>query len=308
MKTFSGINAKVCASLVMITIAFVFSQSHAAPKKLENDGVIPIYNYHEDEYQKIQYRDGDKYLPKGISEIRHIFRSRGDGSEREIDINLIELLDHLQDHFGVETLELISGYRSPKYNQSLLDEGKGVARESLHKQGLASDIHFDEIEEEAIFNYAISLGLGGVGIYPRHSFVHIDTGDARSWKAAPKSSRLLMGTENNPNPSWGAITDKDIYRQGEELKVRVTNNAYEPLTLVKNVWVEKFINGKWSDPVKIKKIAGSANLSPGKATAFTWKLPPEQLFGKYRLVIFTSHDFSVQPALSNEFYIKKIKE
>lgn len=300
---------KLLLLLVIITITqFAAISGHAqAPQKqlpsLKNDGLIAIYNFHENEYEEIRYRDEKGYDPQGLKKIAHIMRSRGDGGQMQMDTRLIEILDNIQDHFGAETIEIISGYRSPAYNDFLRDNGRGAARESLHKQGLAADIHIDEVCEARLHEYVKSLGLGGAGLYPRYYFVHVDVGEPRTWSSDDKKGRELIGTGNNPNASWSAVTDQDLYKLGDSVSIKVTNNGYGTEGIQKNIWLDGFRKGKWSEHVQLSK-GGGKRLKGGKSATFDVKLPDDARLGKYRLVFFTSSDFSVPPSYSNEFYIR----
>lgn len=294
-------------TVILILLSSAPAQSAEEPKIINGDGRLALFNYHEDEYLEETYRNEGKYIDDALRNICHIFRSPGDGRTHTIDVRLIELIDNIQDHFGAETVEIISGYRSPGYNRQLKLTGHDVARESLHMRGKAADIHIDEVREEDVFEYVKDLGAGGAGLYPRFSFVHIDLGPPRTWMEKPDGARILAGTENNPNDAWAAVTDKNTYRRGETLELTVRNNSYDRQRLVKNVWAELFRRGKWAEHDKIGKIKGSAALQQGQETKTSWKIPKDQPFGKYRLVVFTSRDFSIPPAYSNEFYVKKMR-
>lgn len=68
------------------------------------------------------------------------------------------------------------------YIDSSLDrKKKGVATNSYHTLGRAVDIRIEGIPLESLRDLAISLRAGGVGYYPRSSFVHLDTGPFRCW-------------------------------------------------------------------------------------------------------------------------------
>ena len=294
--------ASIVFALSLITTPSLFA---AAPAAAQGDGKLTIFNYHADEYAEITYREGNKILPNGIAAIQSIFRSRDGGGEHAIDLKLIELIDHLQDHFGAETIELISGYRSPALNKSLAAEGHKVASESFHLTGLAADIHFDEINEDELFEYAASLKRGNVGLYRKHNFVHVDVGPGtRTWSDDEPKQRTLLGTQNNPNPAWAAITDKDLYRRGETVQAAITNASYKGERLHKNVWFERFGKGRWGSQEKLEN-AGSDSVDPGKSSNYSWAIPKDATPGKYRLVVFASKDFSIPPSYSNEFFIKR---
>lgn len=292
--------------IIVFSIMFATGAAAAGAGKAppSGDGKLSLYNYHENEYLDITYRQGQRLLPDGVKRIQHLLRSRSDGTERPIDLRLIELIDHLQDHFGAETIEIISGYRSPAYNRSLKLEGRGVASESLHTLGLAADIHIDEVSERELFEYAQGLGVGGAGIYPRFNFVHVDVGPARTWQEAVGRERVLIGTENNPNPAWSTVTDNNSYRPGATLTAAVTNNDYRDQRLIVNVWTERFRKGQWQEEKKITERPRSVRVDSGASTPYSWEIPPDTPRGRYRLVIFTSKDFSIPPSYSNEFYIR----
>jgi uncharacterized protein YcbK (DUF882 family) len=57
----------------------------------------------------------------------------------------------------------------------------GVAKNSLHMYGQAMDIRLNSYNTRELRNLAVAMKAGGVGYYPRSNFVHVDTGDVRSW-------------------------------------------------------------------------------------------------------------------------------
>lgn len=96
-----------------------------------------------------------------------------DGSDTiYIDTLLVYYLQKIREHFG-RPVRIHSAYRTPAYNKKV-----GGAQESQHVLGKAADIHIDGIEPKRIYDYANSIGVGGLGLYP--SFVHIDCRVGRS--------------------------------------------------------------------------------------------------------------------------------
>ena len=63
----------------------------------------------------------------------------------------------------------------------LASNSSGVAKNSYHVKGQATDIRIDGIPTEYVHKAALSLGAGGVGFYPASDFVHVDTGPVRTW-------------------------------------------------------------------------------------------------------------------------------
>jgi uncharacterized protein YcbK (DUF882 family) len=59
--------------------------------------------------------------------------------------------------------------------------GEGVAKHSYHIKGMAVDLRSEGRSLEQVREAALSLQCGGVGYYPRSSFVHVDCGPIRRW-------------------------------------------------------------------------------------------------------------------------------
>lgn len=284
-------------------VCFLFLCFFASQSAIAGDGHLFLYNYHANEVLDVTYKTPEGYDKEALQKINYLLRSP-DNKVFPIPTALIELVDEIQDHFCAEAVEIISGYRSPAYNVDLKKNGRTVASESLHLQGIAADIHIDEITEKALHDYAVSLGRGGVGIYAPYNFVHVDLGPVRTWGEAKAKERVLVGIEANPNQSWKIVTDKNEYKKGEPMEFSVTNVTYDTAKLTKNIWYEHFRKGAWAEHEMIEKKKKTHVLKPGNSVSY--KVNTDNLpYGKYRLVLFTSEDFNVPPAYSNEFYIKK---
>ena len=98
-----------------------------------------------------------------------------------MDPRLIGVLASAAKHFNTERIEIVSGYRAPKFNLMLRKKGHAVARESQHTQGHAIDFRLPGVTTERLRTWARRLGLGGAGFYPESQFVHADTGPLRTW-------------------------------------------------------------------------------------------------------------------------------
>ena len=98
-----------------------------------------------------------------------------------MDTRLIGVLEHVAGKFSAKRIEVVSGYRSPKYNLMLRKKGHQVARHSQHMEGNAVDFRIRGVATKQVLHYVKSLRLGGVGYYPNSQFVHSDTGPIRYW-------------------------------------------------------------------------------------------------------------------------------
>ena len=98
-----------------------------------------------------------------------------------MDPKLVEVLTSVANKFSAKRIEIVSGYRSPKYNLMLRKKGHAVARHSQHMEGNAVDFRVRGVPTKTVLHYVRSLRVGGVGYYPHSQFVHSDTGRIRYW-------------------------------------------------------------------------------------------------------------------------------
>jgi uncharacterized protein YcbK (DUF882 family) len=83
--------------------------------------------------------------------------------------------------FHSDVIDVVSGFRHPKYNLILRKKGHQVARDSEHSHGNAVDFFVPGVPAQALEAWARARRLGGVGLYPESGFVHMDTGPIRYW-------------------------------------------------------------------------------------------------------------------------------
>jgi len=102
----------------------------------------------------------------------------------QADTRLASILAAAALRFHAPRVDIVSGYRSPKYNLMLRKKGHQVARESQHMQGAAVDFRIRGVETETLREFVRGLHLGGVGYYPRTRFIHADTGKVRYWQGS----------------------------------------------------------------------------------------------------------------------------
>ena len=84
-------------------------------------------------------------------------------------------------NFHSDVVNVVSGFRHPKYNLILRKKGHQVARDSQHSHGNAIDFSLPRVPIGALHAWAKAQKLGGVGLYLDSGFVHMDVGPVRSW-------------------------------------------------------------------------------------------------------------------------------
>lgn len=143
---------------------------------------LSLVNLHTSESVAIDYFANGAYIPEALRELDRFMRDPIDGTRHRINPALYDLLALI--HGLMETplpFHLISGYRSPKTNAMLRRRSRGVARRSLHMRGLAADIRLPGRDLKYLWRAAKALEGGGVGLYTRSNFIHVDIGRLRSW-------------------------------------------------------------------------------------------------------------------------------
>jgi len=141
---------------------------------------LNLYNIHTGESLDIAYFSDGRYDPAAIEKINYLLRCHYTNEVKPMDLGVLDLLSGIRDVLGRnKQLRIISGYRSPQYNNYLRGLGRHVAKESLHLKGLAIDFAVDGIGTSRVAGIAKSFISGGVGRYPE--FVHVDVGRVRYW-------------------------------------------------------------------------------------------------------------------------------
>ena len=143
---------------------------------------LSLLNLHTGESVTATYWAEGQYQGNELAAINNILRDHRTGDIHQMDSELLELLNLLHQKVDAKkNFQVISGYRSPKTNAALNKKSNGVAKKSLHMQGKAIDIRLPGCDLSDLRNAAISCQKGGVGFYPKSSFIHIDTGRVRRW-------------------------------------------------------------------------------------------------------------------------------
>lgn len=162
----------------------ILRPARAALPTAETTGVrrLTVENLHTGERLAADYWTDGTYEPEALQAIAKVLRDHRTIDTHLMNTGLLDTLSRLQKRLEVtKPFNVISGYRSPATNAKLAAASNGVARKSLHMEGMAIDIRMPGVDLKHLHSAAKSLGAGGVGYYAASNFVHVDVGRVRYW-------------------------------------------------------------------------------------------------------------------------------
>jgi len=175
LRTSAALGAAALSAMATPALAST-TPAKAATRRLQ------FVNLHTGERLEAAYWSRGSYVQDSLKRFAWVLRDHRSGETHAMDPKLFDLLHQLQRRIGTQApFEVISGYRSPATNAQLRSGSSGVAKNSLHMQGRAIDIRVPDRPLAQLHEAALALELGGVGLYTRSNFVHVDTGDVRHW-------------------------------------------------------------------------------------------------------------------------------
>lgn len=131
----------------------------------------------------IYWIDGE-YIRESLQDVNRFMRDWRTDEMIGFDARTLDIL--AASHTLMDTTEpylLLSGYRSPRTNAMLRARSSGVARNSLHMKGQATDVRLKSRSVSQMARAAEACSSGGVGRYTGSNFVHMDCGPVRHWGA-----------------------------------------------------------------------------------------------------------------------------
>lgn len=117
-------------------------------------------------------------LSEHFDEREFLCRCGCGGGQGKIHRHLVLGLQMLREIVG-RPVVLTCAYRCPKHNAAV-----GGVPNSYHVQGMAADIYVTGLTPYELAGQAARVPLffqGGIGIYPKRGFVHLDVGTKRRW-------------------------------------------------------------------------------------------------------------------------------
>lgn len=145
---------------------------------------LSLLNLHTGESLESTFYSDGIYHNESLNDLNFLLRDHRNNQIHQIDTKLLRLLHDLQQQFGQhKPLHIISAYRSPESNAKLRANNKKVAKKSYHMKGQAIDIRIPGVPLKELHRASLTKKAGGVGLYTKSDFIHLDVGRVRSWGA-----------------------------------------------------------------------------------------------------------------------------
>jgi uncharacterized protein YcbK (DUF882 family) len=181
----SQVHAQPIHNLARHVHSRIFTRNTTAPAQNLHSPAYKMLSFehtHTGDKLKLTYFEQGSYIKDALQEINYLLRDYHTDDIHPIDTALLDQLFDLKQSLGVnKPFHIVSGYRSPFTNAQLRKKSHAVAEHSFHMQGRAIDIRVEGVPTKTIRNAALTLARGGVGYYPSNNFVHLDTGEFRTW-------------------------------------------------------------------------------------------------------------------------------
>ena len=134
-----------------------------------------------DSFSGVYFADG-RYVADALSRLDWVFRDLSREEVTPMDPRLFDVMNAVAARMeATEAFEVISGYRAPETNAAIRSQSSRASTVSLHMSGMAGDMRLPGRDSMGMARLAASMGQGGVGLYRRDGFVHLDCGQSRRW-------------------------------------------------------------------------------------------------------------------------------
>ncbi|MBS7811390.1 DUF882 domain-containing protein [Roseococcus pinisoli] len=168
----------------IVGLGFAAMAPQAIAQRLGNGGMrsISIRRMQTGEaFEGVYWRDG-RYDRDALQRLDWVLRDPGMTEATPMDPRLFDVLNLVRSHLeSTDAWEVISGYRAPETNAARARQSRRVSRASLHMSGMACDCRLPGRNSLGIARLAADMQTGGVGLYRRDGFVHLDCGPSRRW-------------------------------------------------------------------------------------------------------------------------------
>ncbi len=173
LKTSLGVTAGLAAA----SLPWTGKPALAGP----STRTLRLYNVNNRERLSIEYVVDGWYNPDAQQILDEFLRDWRTHEVHPIDSQLLDYVFAVANELNFENhVNVVSAFRSRSTNNRLV-RSNGAARNSYHLYGRAMDLRMPGVRLRDVRAAAVGLHHGGVGYYPRSDFLHIDTGEYRTW-------------------------------------------------------------------------------------------------------------------------------
>ena len=169
----------IAAGLGLLACAAVPRRAHAATPLAPVRALRVQRVLTADSFDGVYFREG-RYDREALHKLDWVFRDLSAAEVTPMDPRLFDVLHAVAQGLGSEEFyQISSGYRTPERNQAL--RTSRVSSVSLHMSGMAADFRLPGSDPYGVARWAAEMQVGGVGLYRRDGFVHLDCGPPRRW-------------------------------------------------------------------------------------------------------------------------------
>ena len=191
-STFFGSTGRsICLAVGLFVAALAAAPAQQAEAR-EGTRTLKLYFANTKERGEFTFKRNGRYDKGEIAKINRFLRDWRRNEPANMDPQLFDLIWSIYKQTGSKDyIHVVSAYRSLKTNNMLRSRSKGVAKTSQHTAGKAMDFYIPGVPLAKLRAIAMKHQGGGVGFYPTSGspFVHVDTGNVRSW---PRMSRQQL--------------------------------------------------------------------------------------------------------------------
>lgn len=267
---------------VGLSVALAIGLSVAAPGEArEGSKTLKLYFGHTKERGEFTFKRNGRYDKSEIKRVNQFLRDWRRNEPANMDPQLLDLVWAIYRETGSkEYIHVVSAYRSLTTNNMLRSRSKGVAKTSQHTAGKAMDFYIPGVPLAKLRATAMKFQGGGVGYYPTSGspFVHVDTGNVRSWPRMsrqqllalfPNGETLYLPTDGKPLAGYEKALARRKSGGGTALAYLETGDEAGGGNGSMGGWLKRVFDGG-ADQAEDAEIAGGA-AGTGAAPA---ALPP----------------------------------
>lgn len=115
----------------------------------------------------------------GADEMSRFLRRRTTGRRNEMALAPVKVAVRMAERVEAHRVEVISGYRSEKLNESLRKQDRPVSSRSRHVRGQALDFRIPGVPAPELARAVAAVHEGAIGTYRESDFLHVDVGPDR---------------------------------------------------------------------------------------------------------------------------------